>query len=167
MSFITQGKTNIKYLLIVVVLAVIVGGGILWCASKQETGIPQIKPPEGGTANWETFTESTQLGNKCSIKYPNDWEVKHEESTSFSYLTPKEQRIPEDIWVTIDCFPVDEGYINQNTGEDLLPSCKPGEFSLTYTEGFEAIKSKEFCTLSDDGSQIGTVLFQVRYGRQR
>ncbi|MCH8741867.1 hypothetical protein IH779_03115 [Patescibacteria group bacterium] len=29
MSFITKGETNLKYILIVVVLAVIVGGGIL------------------------------------------------------------------------------------------------------------------------------------------
>jgi len=31
MTFITQDKTNIKYLLIVVILAAIVGGGVLWC----------------------------------------------------------------------------------------------------------------------------------------
>jgi|GEM_PF-6367398 len=41
MPFITQGKTNLAYILIVVVLAVIVGGGILayqyWYLSKEET----------------------------------------------------------------------------------------------------------------------------------
>ena len=46
MNFFTEGKTNWKYILIVVILAVIVGGGILgyqyWWIPKEE-----IKMPEG------------------------------------------------------------------------------------------------------------------------
>jgi hypothetical protein len=37
MPFLTQGKTNWKFLLIVVVLAAIVGGGILWRPIEQQT----------------------------------------------------------------------------------------------------------------------------------
>jgi hypothetical protein len=37
MPFITQGKTNWKFLLIVIILAVIVGGWILWCMTKEKT----------------------------------------------------------------------------------------------------------------------------------
>src|SRR4030042_1457774 len=44
MPFITQGKANLKYILIVVVLAIIVGGGILgyqyWWVPKHETQKP-------------------------------------------------------------------------------------------------------------------------------
>jgi len=40
---IKEGKTNLKYLLIVFVLAAIVGGGVLWCATKQE--IPSTQLP--------------------------------------------------------------------------------------------------------------------------
>jgi hypothetical protein len=49
MPFLTQGKTNWKYILIVVIVAVIVGGGILgywrWTA-REEIRIPEIKLPE-------------------------------------------------------------------------------------------------------------------------
>jgi len=50
MPFITQGKTNLKYILIIVILAVIVGGGILgyqylW-TPKEETRPLEVKSPE-------------------------------------------------------------------------------------------------------------------------
>jgi hypothetical protein len=52
MPFITQGKTNLKYILIVVILAAIVGGGILgyqywWIAKfkKTEGNVTEIKLP--------------------------------------------------------------------------------------------------------------------------
>jgi len=43
MPFLTQGKTNWKYILIVLVLAIIVGGGVL--SYYRWIGIPKIKPP--------------------------------------------------------------------------------------------------------------------------
>ncbi len=45
---ITEGKTNWKYILIVVVLAVIVGAGALWYSIKQAPPYqpPEIKKPE-------------------------------------------------------------------------------------------------------------------------
>jgi len=48
MPFITQGKTNWKFLLITIVLAIIVGVGALWCSTKKEQPYqpPQIKKPE-------------------------------------------------------------------------------------------------------------------------
>ena len=57
---IKQGKTNIKYLLIVAILAAIVGVGILWCTMKEEvflTQLPEIKKPKDETAD-------------CLKKYP-------------------------------------------------------------------------------------------------
>jgi len=36
MPFLTQGKTNWKFIGIVVILAVIIGGGILWCGTRKE-----------------------------------------------------------------------------------------------------------------------------------
>jgi len=50
MPFITQGKTNIKYILIVIILAAVAGGGILgyqyWWVPKHETIPPEVKLPE-------------------------------------------------------------------------------------------------------------------------
>lgn len=50
MPFITQGKTNLKYILIVVILAVIVGGGILarqyLLIPKEESKIPEVELPK-------------------------------------------------------------------------------------------------------------------------
>jgi hypothetical protein len=49
MPFFTQGKTNWKYILIVLILAVIVGGGILGWIKKEEISSPElseIKKPE-------------------------------------------------------------------------------------------------------------------------
>ena len=50
MPFIAQGKTNLTYILIIVILAVIVGGGILGyqylLAPKEEVAMPEGKLPE-------------------------------------------------------------------------------------------------------------------------
>jgi eight-cysteine-cluster-containing protein len=80
MPFITQGKTNIKYILIVVILAAITGGGILayqyWWLPKQETQPPEIKlleKVEDETADWKTYIDDSY---KVLYKYPPDWEGK-------------------------------------------------------------------------------------------
>ena len=84
MPFLTQGKTNWKYILILLILAVLVGGGILVWVEKQE--VPSIelfeikKPekivkeeprPENETANWKTY-RNEEYG--FEIKYPEDWD---------------------------------------------------------------------------------------------
>jgi hypothetical protein len=49
MTFLKEGKTNWIYILIVVILAVIVGAGILWWVKKQEVPpaeFPEVKKPE-------------------------------------------------------------------------------------------------------------------------
>jgi len=56
---IKQGKTNLKYLLIVIILAVIVGGGILgyqyWLIPEEEPKIPAVKPLQ--REHWITYTQ--------------------------------------------------------------------------------------------------------------
>ena len=85
MPFITQGKTNLQYILIVVILAVVVGGGILayqfLLAPKEEPKIPEVKTPEevsleevpaDETADWKTY-QSPNGG--FQIDYPLEMTV--------------------------------------------------------------------------------------------
>ncbi len=78
MQFIAQGKTNWKFLLIVVILAVIVGGGILWCSQQkvQFYPLPEIKIPAKSSSNELTLeqiksTEYYSLFLKKTIKLTN------------------------------------------------------------------------------------------------
>jgi len=91
--------TNWKYILIVVILAIIVGAGALWCSIKQEEvgspfsqnpspecskdedckegefclkGACHIKPTEDETADWKTY-RNEEYGYE--IKYPEDWQL--------------------------------------------------------------------------------------------
>lgn len=72
MPFITQGKTNWKFLLIVIILAVIVGGGALWFSVKKELPYqpPEIKKVDE-TANWKTY-KSEEYG--FEFKYPGEYD---------------------------------------------------------------------------------------------
>lgn len=73
MSFITQGKTNWEFLLIVVIFAAIVGGGIFWYSARQEIPYqpPEIQGPTevDETADWQTY-KNEEYG--FEIKYVTD-----------------------------------------------------------------------------------------------
>jgi phage shock protein PspC (stress-responsive transcriptional regulator) len=84
MPLLTKGKTNWKYILIVAILALIVGGGILVYLryfNKEISSLakfPEIKKPEKPkieeeTTNWKTYRNER---NRFEIKYPNNWTVK-------------------------------------------------------------------------------------------
>lgn len=74
MILLKEGKTNWKYILIVMILAAVVGVGIL--AYRYWWSMEEPKAPEGPiideTANWETY-RNQELG--FEIKYPRDWVV--------------------------------------------------------------------------------------------
>jgi hypothetical protein len=63
MPFLTQGKTNWKFLLIVVVLTVIVGGGIWWFAEQQKAVTIRLSQEERGERIEEI--ENGIDGKKC------------------------------------------------------------------------------------------------------
>lgn len=67
---IKQGKTNIKYLLIVVILAAVVGGGILawqcWWLPKGEVTIPEVKMPEKDEKNCIIDEDCVWAITECS-----------------------------------------------------------------------------------------------------
>ncbi len=65
MTLIAKGKTNWKFLLIVFILAVIVGGGVLWLTKQQVLQYaqpPEIKVPEEVIKNPTGFCGSSTYG---------------------------------------------------------------------------------------------------------
>ena len=78
MPFLTQGKTNWKYILIVVILAFIVGGGILgWKylrLPKEEKIVPQEKAavPVGTSMKLATIGEGFEVDISLDIKFSPD-----------------------------------------------------------------------------------------------
>jgi hypothetical protein len=85
----TQGKTNWKYIWIILILAVIVGGGILgWIKTKEVPPIelPEIKKPEkivkdetaklvpSEVEGWKTYRNEEY---RFEIKYPEDFTIEN------------------------------------------------------------------------------------------
>jgi len=82
MPFITQGKTNWKYILIVLILATIVGGGIFWLLQK--------KVPSSEIFQQKALELANQvLQSKCKTSFT---EIKKEDWQGF-----KPGSIPDDI----------------------------------------------------------------------
>lgn len=107
MSFLTQGKTNWKFLAIIAVLAVIVGGGILWCqrTSEQFYQSPEKTIIEDKSANWKIFAHPYY---QFQIRVPLDWGAGHFTSFfPFEYPIAGEVRsvpfCPPDMTGTIYC----------------------------------------------------------------
>ncbi len=70
MPFITQGKTNWKFLLIVIILAIIVGGGILsYCQRFRQ----EVKTPEGIVFS-EKSNEPTNIEDAKQMVSNIDWQ---------------------------------------------------------------------------------------------
>jgi len=107
----TNQKTNWKYIVIVLILAIIVGGGILGYMKnfKREmislTKFLEIKKPEkvvkDETANWKTY-RNEEYG--FEFKYPKEWgepeiiikDVNGEcETTNFPDVCPSPEKCPE------------------------------------------------------------------------
>lgn len=78
-------KTNWKYILIVAILAVIIGGGIMWWVKKQEISfapLPEIikseKSVQDETADWKIY-RNEEYG--FEVKYPKNFQILNFEST--------------------------------------------------------------------------------------
>lgn len=76
MPFITKNKTNWKFILIIIVLAIIVGGGTLWLIKNSfifTLEFPISKKTEitnNKIADWNTYRNEKY---KYEIQYPKDW----------------------------------------------------------------------------------------------
>lgn len=92
MALIIQSKTNLKYILIVVILAVLAGGGILgyqyWWLPSQENKMPEIiikdetaAPVVNRTEAWQRFVQAEQ---KYSILFPPQFSIRQLEPKDLS-----------------------------------------------------------------------------------
>jgi len=108
MPFITQGKANLKYILIVVILAAIVGGGILgYLSFIQKETIPPTKFP--------TIKKTEKMISEkiIEIEIPNGNIYKNEEY-GFGINTPEEDILEHQLKVRI--FPF-------GSEEDIIKGC--------------------------------------------
>lgn len=97
MPFIIQGKTNLKYILITVLLAAIVGGGILaWqylLAPKEEPQMPEVKTPEV-KAPEETMQPKFSFLNKALLfgrDYADPSVIRLDNGTYLMYLNHRDE----------------------------------------------------------------------------
>ncbi len=87
MPFLTQGKTNWKYILIVPVLAVIVGGGIFSYWKLVVKKIPEVKAPEEVTK----YPRSVEFFVTCAKSYSEYPEGITEKEFREKFLTAEEK----------------------------------------------------------------------------
>ncbi len=164
MPFLTQGKTNWKYIIIVLILAVIVGGGILIWVEKQKVPsieLPKIeKPekvgkeeprPENETANWRTY-RNEEYG--FEIKYP-----KESSQCSFTDFDKSHQLICKQLFLpTPNQYKKYNYKINYGVGI-FSKEEKDWKELIRYLEGKEKGKKifnrVEFDYYRDDGILVG------------
>jgi hypothetical protein len=154
MPFITQGKTNWKFLLIVIILAIIVGGGTLWLLVKKELPYQpsEIKKIDE-TANWKTY-RNEEYG--FEVKYPNNWYAEPEDlaglsaklSIIFGNYLIKESYGREDY--TFVNFVVEDATINEYLNEMKKYGAKIEETNIASSKAYKTITTGEEVYLGDN-----------------
>jgi len=145
MPFITQGKTNWKFLLIVIVLAVVVGAVALWYAKRPEKPyqLVEIKKTENvvedKTANWLTFNSisiAESYSEEYKLKYPREWfnESKKDEETHI--LTTIFKIKPDKIKLEVQVLPDEKKVLMYNSNDFYISDIKIGK------NNFQELKDK-------------------------
>lgn len=156
MPFLTQGKTNWKYILIVVILVILVSGGILVYTNYlikeiiSFSRISEIKKPgkiiEDETANWRTyFNENLSF----SFKYPTNWIMKEDTLPDI----PRETMASEYLYISNDLMSESPGlilYVNP-AGFGVIPPDIEYELAPTEENGVKIINRTEIPPFDEEG----------------
>jgi hypothetical protein len=121
MPFLTQGKTNWKYILIVLFLAIIVVGGILgyqyWWVPKEEVKLPDVKGPEGKPPEEVTPKEKAEALEESLEINPYDADIPYcRNSRGVKYSTTGPESASWFVWG--GC--AHSKFYNVTPGEELL-----------------------------------------------
>lgn len=165
-------KTNRKYILAVIIIAVIFGVGFfIWQYSWLVEDIPIFQV---FTSQWKTYKD-TDSG--FEIKYPPNWESKAQLPIDTKiYFAPKEKRIPEEIEVYVDITKKEDleaqPYYNPlnffGTPEPNPVEVQIGGRKFYKSESkFEAIRDIKYALSNKDESKIVWITLAIRYGSQR
>jgi len=99
MPFLTQGQTNWKFIGIVLVLAIIVGSGILWCIEQQKAPLaefPETESLEDETSGWQTY-RNEKYG--FEFKYPENLIIDEADNQIILKLSEEDPYRP--VWIMI------------------------------------------------------------------
>ena len=165
-------RTNWKYLLIVVVLAFLAGGGILiyqyWWLPKTE--IPASTLIFDKTANWKTYRNVYSYKNDyCGyeIKYPPNWPMEEFKGVyEAKWRSPRVMVLPLiEIFIETRCFQHrTEGNIETISCTAMIDPKFPGLKYGRIPIGKEKIGETEFCEIkiseSDETGKIGVLGFK-------
>jgi len=135
--FITKEKTNWKYILIIVILALIVAGESLLLL-RQGTNIPENKLPEevtqDETADWKTY-RNEEYG--FEVKYPKNEKISYEGKTEF---------ILQPLKVDFNSFKI---IVWENSQKLTIKDY--------FWEGSACVQNKSICEYFHQGYSLGTI----------
>jgi len=158
MPFITQGKTNWKFLLIVIILAIIVGGVALWFSRRPEKPYQpvEIKKTENvvkdETVNWLTFysiSVAESYSEEYKLKYPIEWFNESEKDEETHILTTIFKIKPDKIKLEVQVLPDDKKTLLYNSNNFYLSDIK--------------IKNNNFQELKDKNNGSIIYIYNVHY----
>jgi len=177
MPFITQGKTNILYLLTVIIVAIIVGTGLLyyyylWIV-ELETKLAklELRVPRNETADWKIY-RNEEYG--FEIKYPMSWFAYNDTKLGFAAISTFSQEKYEKYFGTTDKEKLGENYglihIDYIAGKPLEEIFESAKRIIEKTQEIPGapFKIKEFATneINIGGSKGYGLYYRTIYPEQ-
>lgn len=180
MPLITQGKMNLKYIALVIIIGFLAGAGILgyysWWVKQQSAKFaefPAIKLPEkvikDETANWKTY-RNEKYGYQ--VKYPRDWRIAH---SIMEWYKEEAGKIDIEDWVMFTNLSTEEEkeYLKElkrvSSECDISTMCGVGALNYVYNADGRSITireismtNKELEELKEPNPGVGVENFNFR-----